>query len=181
VEPALAALLLLVVLFAKWRRTHRRRSRADLGRGAWGTIYVFHDPKHPDVVKVGTTRRLSKVRKAEVSRHMAAKSPLVQVFAIDMPFARAVEAEAHRLLRKHRARWAPGSSRGREWFVLPDQEGLAIITDALERAAWKVRAAALQQGRWWDDADTQARKSWRDRHRYVRSLLFQQPQGKGTE
>ena len=58
------------------------------------------DKTDPLVIKVGTTSRVSKRRKGEVSRVMADGAELRQVYAVDMPFAHAAEILAHRRLRR---------------------------------------------------------------------------------
>lgn len=122
----------------------------------WGTVYLFQDRENPHLLKVGTTRRLSKIRKGEVSETMTGGCHLAQIFAVDMPFARTVETLAHRRLRRYRHH----SERGREWYRLEGDEGIAKAIEAIEAAAQDVRKMAKRRRRWSAEADIKAR-SWR--------------------
>jgi hypothetical protein len=169
----LCLLLGLLYLWGRWRLRRRRRGEhGALGPRRFATVYVFHDTECPHLFKVGMTRRLTKVRMAEVSRAMADRAPLLQVYAVEMHFARAVEHEAHRLLQRYRARWKRGSSRGTEWFALRRWNALGTVTSAVEQAAWTVRTRAIRQGRWSDAMDVKARKTWSKAGSRGRASLF---------
>lgn len=124
--------------------------------GGWGTVYLFQDRENPHLLKVGTTRRLSKIRKGEVSETMTGGCHLVQIFAVDMPFAHTAETLAHRRLRRYRHH----SERGREWYRLEGEDGIAKAIEAIEAAAKDVRKMAQRRRKWSVEADKKAR-SWR--------------------
>lgn len=164
-----AALLLLARRRAYgWRRWAKSRVLRLGGGTGWGTIYVFRDRANSRLVKVGTTRRLSKTRKCEVSRTMADGADLVQVYAVDMPFARAVETLAHRNLRRRRA----NVGRGREWFWAAEDGGIEHIVSAIRQSASEVRAIASRRNRWPADMDTKAREVALVGNRLVKSPIF---------
>lgn len=128
--------------------------------GGYGTVYVFQDVDRPEMVKVGTTARASRVRKREVARDQAGGAALRQVFAIDMRFAATVEAVAHRRLAWRRLAWRQlGAKRGREWFYAGGRQGLAPILEAVEAAARDVRRLA-QRRRRWEKRDEEAARVW---------------------
>jgi hypothetical protein len=167
------ALALLVVVLMLWhmamRRRRRRRREPRLGRGlGWGTVYVFRDRTNPRLLKVGTTRRLSKTRKGEVSRTMANGAELVQAYAVNTAYAAAVETLALRTLRRHRAK----VGRGREWFWATGDGGIGHIVDAVRRAAAEVRGVAARCGRWPADMDDRAREVYVVDGRLARRRLF---------
>jgi hypothetical protein len=149
----LRKLLRLLLDALGWRRSPAAGVRLN---GAWGTVYVFQDKFDPLLIKVGTTTRLSKRRRGEISRVMANGASLRQVYAVDMPFAHAVETVAHRQLR----RTLRGSTRGREWYLLQVPGDFAPAIGCIEFAAREVRKHAARRGRWKPGADDAAR-IWR--------------------
>lgn len=136
--------------FGRWRKP-----RLVLGPGGYGTVYVFRQRGDAHKVKVGYTARLSKTRKAEIDSRMRLGGSLRQVFALDMSFAWTVEQQAHRRLKRHRAR----VGRQREWFHADRQGGIEHILSAVLDSAKEVRAEALKQGR-WSEVDDRATKAW---------------------
>lgn len=167
----LFAALVVVIAWIGFTGIARRRGFAGHVRltGGWGTVYLFHDRENQHLLKVGTTRRLSKVRKGEVSETMTGGCHLAQVYAVDMPYARTVETLAHRRLRRYRH----FSERGREWYRLEGEEGIGRAIDAINAAAQEVRKMAKRQRRWSAEADIKAR-SWRlTPEGPVRAELFQ--------
>ncbi|MBV8093328.1 MAG: hypothetical protein JO110_08850 [Acetobacteraceae bacterium] len=126
----LAALAILLLLLAVALR-QRPSPVADIRlNGAWGTVYIFQDKSDPLLIKVGTTSRLSKRRKGEVSRVMADGAELRQVYAVDLPFAHAVETLARLRGPGDLAQAASGQSMSRggkettkEWRTLDEMSG----------------------------------------------------------
>ena len=125
-----------------------RAARLDiiLRSGDWGNVYVLQDVLSPKMFKVGKTKRSTSVRAVEVSRDMAGGRDLRCRHAIHMPFASAIEVEAHRLL----SRYNEYSERGTEWFRVGDP---AIVARAVNQAAITVRRVAKRRRRWSREAD----------------------------
>lgn len=159
--PASAAFLL--ILWAKrrqmWAIMFRRKKAPPWARGitaenawdSWGSVYVLRCvcDEHQDIRKVGFTGRRVKTRSLEIARTMTGDKPTRQCFAIDrMPFAWAVEAQAHYLLRKKRKHFPAGDPMGTEWFHCRSDDELEEIIDAVIQAAFDVRQIALNHFCW---------------------------------
>lgn len=167
---SLGIALAFVALAWSLRRRVRwfRRRKIFLGRGTgWGTVYVFRD-RSSRLVKVGTTCRKSVTRKREVSRDMLDGADLVQVYAVDMPFARAVETEVHRKLRRHRAR----RGQCRELYWAADDGNIDHVVQAIRQSAWAVRKTAEKNGRWQAWMDAKARTVVSGQGKLTRAPLF---------
>ena len=161
----------LLVMVRRWLRKRRWQRRPLWLSGYRGTVYVFQDYHKPEIIKVGTTKRLSKIRKREVSRRMAYGRPLRQVFAIDMMHAATVEFMAHRTLPRS---WRQPWWRGREWYKLRHLDELPIFLKDVEACAWEVRSIAQKNQRWNSNNEIMARR-WRlVEGKGVRELLFKQ-------
>lgn len=146
----LVILLIAGVLAWVFRRRGRRFSPA------WGTVYIFHD-EAVGLAKVGTTRRLSKTRKCEVSRTMAGGGHLRQVYAVDTYGARELERRAHERLRLRNVR---SRAHGVEWFDAATPADLQDIIAAVEDEAVGLRRDAIALGVWPAAGDAKAR-TWR--------------------
>jgi hypothetical protein len=166
--------VVLVAVIAAVRWVTLRRRSFGLGKFLLGSVYVFRDKGYPGIVKIGMTTQLCRKRKGQVSRRMADGAELAQVYAIDdVPFPRAVERLAHRMLKRHRVRWPKGSPRGVEWFHAPDSRAVEKAIGAIERAAHCVRSAARKKRRWPVWADDRV-SVWRlDGGKVRRYRLFQ--------
>ena len=153
VIPVGAAALLLLVLYVRAMRKRAPYWAASVRKGnEWptrGGIYVCHCPRIPGMAKVGTTQRTSiRTRMKEIEGKMT-RSPVRLHFAIDfMPFAWAVEQEAHRVLKSKRIVFPPSDPMGVEWYRRADDADLQEIVDAIEQAAFAVRFYAVSNNCW---------------------------------
>lgn len=120
-----------------------------------GSVYCVHCPQLPRVgskiSKVGVTQRdKMTARMKEIAAKMTGY-PVRRRFAIDyMPFAWAVEQEAHRLLKKKRIVFPKGDPMGCEWYSSVDDAEVQEIVDAITQAAFAVRYYAICNNCWPD-------------------------------
>jgi hypothetical protein len=140
-----------------WRLYRRYRPRISLGTFMRGTVYIFLDHsltiKGKTVIKIGRTqRKRAEVRMEEVMRDMGGNLTIAYTLK-HVPFPSAVEYVAHQLMDAKRIRWKRGSTRGREWFSVDGEKGLAAAIARVERAARMVRRSALRRKRWPVTAD----------------------------
>lgn len=148
-----ALLSVMLILYIRAMKARLPWWAANVKRqNAWpsrGSVYVCFCPSISGMVKVGTTQRATITKRMkEIERQMTGV-PVKLHFAIDsMPFAWAVEQEAHRLLKKKRIVFPKGSRMGTEWHSRRSDEELQEIIDAVCEAAFNVRMVAIAQGAW---------------------------------
>jgi hypothetical protein len=140
-----------------WRLYRRYRPRIKLGTFMRGSVYILLDRslkiKGRIVIKIGMTQRKRvEVRMEEVMRDMGGDLAIVYTLK-HVPFPLAVEYVAHQFMAAKRIRWNRGSTRGREWFSVNGEKGLAAAISRVERAARMVRRSALRRKRWPVTAD----------------------------
>lgn len=159
---------LAVLAVSWWRRRQARWTRKLRLSGAHGTVYLMQDLHEPELVKVGVTHRLSRERKPEIVRTMAAGAPLRQLLALDLAHARSVETVAHRRLQRHRQR----CERGREWYHAATPNKLERILAEVEHAAHDVRRLARREGAWNQEDEDDAYRWCLTRNGPIRTPLF---------
>jgi len=161
----------------KVSRQRKPRKSVLAWRSTWGTVYVHQFVDQPHRFKVGFTTGLARTRqtgiRSKVKVEEGAAPKLRQVFAIDMHNARRVETLALKALDRHKA---PIGTMGEflefPSHIDPDQtiDHIAFVVRACAR---KVRREALDEGRWTDTMEQQARLVRLSRDgRLVRARLF---------
>ena len=142
-----------------FRIFRRYRPKVRLGDFMIGTVYImldksFLNKRRPEwVIKIGMTQRKNvEERKIEVMRDMG--GDLDVIYALKhVPFPLAVEFVAHQFMSRSRIYWPRGSTRGREWFKLDGERGVARAVASVEKAARRVRRVARGRRRWPAKAD----------------------------
>lgn len=161
IEQAIVCFALLSVavwLFRQVRGWVRRRwPHVSLGDAMSGSVYIMWDRSFPDlnrtIIKIGVSRRRDIRERVEEVRDCMGGDP-VCIWKMDhVPFPFAVEFVAHQYLSHWRVRWPKGSRRGREWFWVRGEAGMARARKAIEKACRRVRKAALARKRWSAKSD----------------------------
>lgn len=156
--PAGAIALLLLYFYVKamrnrvpWWAASVTKRNSFVSRGS---VYVCHCEELPVIAKVGLTQRKKVTeRMKEIERQMTGY-PVKLFFAIDyMPFAWAVEQEAHRILKRKRVVFPQGDRMGTEWFSCRTDDELQEIMDAVTQAAFAVRYYAISNNCWPEKAN----------------------------
>jgi hypothetical protein len=147
--------LVLFILYQYVRAMRRRLpwwAASVTKRNAWpskGSVYFAHCWEMPGIGKVGTTQRTTITKRMKEIQHKMTGYPVKLYFAIDyMPYAWAMEQEAHRLLKKRRVVFPDGSPLGREWFACANDAEVQEIVDAIIQAAFNVRYYAINVDCW---------------------------------
>lgn len=161
-----------------WTWARSRWPRIDLKDAMSGSVYIFWDRSFLDpnrtIIKIGVSRRRNIEKRLEEVRKCMGGDP-VCIWKMDhVPFPFAVEFAAHQYMSRWRVRWRKGSRRGREWFWVTGDEGMARAMAAVERACRRVRRTAIARKRWSATADTSI-SIWRlSGGRVFRSYPFRQ-------
>lgn len=169
-----AAGIVVALVRVAFRIFRRYRPKVRLGDFMIGTVYIMLDKsflkkKRPEwVIKIGMTQRKNvEDRKIEVMRDMG--GDLDVIYALKhVPFPLAVEFVAHQFMSRYRIYWPRGSTRGKEWFKLDGEKGIARAVATVEKAARRVRKVAKSRRRWPTKADIRV-SGWR----YVGGRILQ--------